>query len=155
MSLLKPANAICDLFQNTAHKASHSLSSPIESSYTTNLRSQIVASWSFGLAFIWRVYLAPVMRRETQRARSVAPRALALWYVTSLRSGRHPVLENWSYHYCHSPSTGIIIDAREKNDMAPDTSPLLHARREAFCRGRAAEFMNGPQDVTLRWGRAL
>lgn len=36
------------------------------------------------------------------------------------------------------------------------TSPLLlDARREALCLGLAAEFMNGPQDVTLSWRRAL
>lgn len=101
---------------------------------------------------LWRVYLAPVMRWESARpSSSLAPRALALWYVTSLRSGRDPVLES-----SRLPLLSLSWTAARENDMIIYTSPpLLDARREPFCRGLAAEFMNGLQEVTLSWGRVL
>lgn len=101
---------------------------------------------------LWRVYLAPVMRWESARpSSSLAPRALALWYVTSLRSGRDPVLES-----SRLPLLSLPWTAARENDMITYTSPpLLDARREPFCRGLAAEFMNGLQEVTLSWGMVL
>lgn len=54
-----------------------------------------------------------------------------------------------------APFIEIIIDARGKDMTSYTSPPLRDARREAFCRGYATEFMNGLQDVTLSWGRVL
>jgi len=77
--------------------------------------------------------------------------------LTQVRTGRDPVLESSRLPLLSLlwPFPSIIIATRV-NDMIIYTSPPLpDARREAFCRGLAAEFMNGLQDVTLSWRRAV
>lgn len=61
------------------------------------------------------------MRWESARSSiSVAPRALALWYVTSLRSGRDPVLES-----SRLPLLSFLL-SRNNNSRAEKRHDHLH-----------------------------